>query len=313
MRPRSPAAGGGFFLCYSGALLGDDERRAIGRRIEIWVAAAVVLSALRILLTAGSLAGDASGMIDRKLIHMVWRSGEDTAVITRIAGLLLAVRAALPARRSRALAAVGAACAAMSFAWTGHAHATGDSWTVACVALHVVCAAFWIGALGPLAFLAQCADPRRAGAAASRFGRIALAVGGSPGARGDFRAVESPRACFRVVDQSVWLGDVREACVGRGSLEPRGIQQDQAHTAAVGGRRGRGPQFEAIDPRRDGARGTHTADHLGDHDLDRAAGARLITSPIACAISAVPCAGRRWRGGKRASDPPWYRARCGRR
>ena len=145
------AAGGGFFLCYSGALLGDDERRAIGRRIEIWVAAAVVLSALRILLTAGSLAGDASGMIDRKLIHMVWRSGEDTAVITRIAGLLLAVRAALPARRSPALAAVGAACAAMSFAWTGHAHATGDSWTVACVALHVVCAAFWIGALGPLA------------------------------------------------------------------------------------------------------------------------------------------------------------------
>jgi putative copper resistance protein D len=180
------AAGGGFFLCYSGALLGDDERRAIGRRIEIWVAAAVVLSALRILLTAGSLAGDASGMIDRKLIHMVWRSGEDTAVITRIAGLLLAVRAALPARRSPALAAVGAACAAMSFAWTGHAHATGDSWTVACVALHVVCAAFWIGALGPLAFLAQCADPRRAGAAASRFGRIALAVVGALALAGIF-------------------------------------------------------------------------------------------------------------------------------
>jgi putative copper resistance protein D len=170
------AAGGGFFLCYAGALLGDGERRAIGRRIEVWVAAAVALSALRILLTAGSLTGDASGMLDPKLIHMVWRSGEDTAVITRIAGLLLAVRAALPARRSPALAAVGGACAAMSFAWVGHAHATGDSWTVAGVALHVVCAAFWIGALGPLAFLARCAEPRRAGAAASRFGRAAVAA-----------------------------------------------------------------------------------------------------------------------------------------
>ncbi len=170
------AAGGAFFLCYSGDLLGDDERRAIGRGIEVWIAAAVGCSALRILLTAGSLAGDAAGMLDSKLIHMVWRSGEDSAVITRIAGLMLAVRAALPAKRSPALAAVGAACAATSFAWVGHAHATGDPWMVACVALHVVCAAFWVGALGPLAFLARRADPERAGAAATRFGRIALAA-----------------------------------------------------------------------------------------------------------------------------------------
>ena len=49
-------------------------------------------------VTAGSMTGDASGMFDSKLIHMVWRSGEDSAVITRIAGLLLAMRAALPAR-----------------------------------------------------------------------------------------------------------------------------------------------------------------------------------------------------------------------
>ncbi len=172
------AAGGALFLCYSGALLGADERRAIGRRIEAWVAAAVVLSALRLLVTAGSLADGAAGMFDTKLIHMVWRSGEDTAVITRIAGLLLAVRASLPARRSPALAAVGAVCAAMSFAWVGHAHATGDAWTVAWVALHVACAAFWIGALGPLAFLARSAEPQRAGAAAARFGTIAVGAVG---------------------------------------------------------------------------------------------------------------------------------------
>jgi putative copper resistance protein D len=144
------AAGGAFFVCYAGALLGTDERRAIGRGIEICAAAAVAFSALRILVTAGSMTGDATGMFDTKLIHMVWHSGEDSAVITRIAGLLL-----------------------------GHAHATGDPWTVACIALHVGCAAFWIGALGPLAFLARRADPRRAGAAASRFGQAAVAAVGA--------------------------------------------------------------------------------------------------------------------------------------
>ena len=171
------AAGGAFFLCYTGGVLDDGERRLIGRRIELCFIAAIAASVLRILVTAGSMTDGASGMFDAKLIHMVWHSGEDSAVITRIAGLLLAVRAAaLPARSARALAAVGGACAAMSFAWVGHAHATGAAWTVACVALHLVSAAFWIGALGPLALLARRADPRRVGAAAARFGTAALGV-----------------------------------------------------------------------------------------------------------------------------------------
>ncbi|HTB28087.1 MAG TPA: CopD family protein [Steroidobacteraceae bacterium] len=170
------AAGGAFFLCYAGGMLDDGERRLIGRRIERCFIAAVVASVLKILVTAGSLTDGGSGMFDPKLLHMVWHSGEDSAVITRIAGLLLAMRAVQPPRPSMALAAVGGACAAMSFAWVGHAHATGAVWTVACVALHLVSVAFWIGALGPLALLARGADPRRAGAAAARFGAAALAV-----------------------------------------------------------------------------------------------------------------------------------------
>lgn len=172
------AAGGALFLGYAGGLLDDRERRLIGRRIELCFIAAIASSVLRILVTAGSMTDGASGMFDPKLIHMVWHSGEDSAVITRIAGMLLAVRAALlPGRpSSRALAVVGGACAAMSFAWVGHAHATGAAWTVACVALHLVSAAFWIGALGPLALLARGADPRRVGEAAARFGAAALGV-----------------------------------------------------------------------------------------------------------------------------------------
>jgi copper resistance protein D len=180
------AAGGAFFLCYTGSILDVGERRTIGRRVEMCVAAAVAASALRILVTAGSMTGDASGMFDSKLIHMVWQSGEDSAVITRIAGLLLAVRAAMPARPSTALAAVGGACAAVSFAWVGHAHATGSFWTVAAIALHLVSAAFWIGALGPLSILVREGDPRRVGAAAARFGAAAVAAVGVLGVAGLF-------------------------------------------------------------------------------------------------------------------------------
>jgi putative copper export protein len=168
------AAGGAFFVCYTAGMLDAGERRIIARRIEMCVAAAVAASALRILVTAGSMTGDASGMFDSRLIHMVWHSGEDSAVITRIAGLLLAVRAALPPRPSWALAAAGGAAAAMSFAWVGHAHATGSFWTETCLALHLVSVAFWIGALGPLSLLARGVDPRRVGAAAARFGAAAL-------------------------------------------------------------------------------------------------------------------------------------------
>jgi putative copper resistance protein D len=170
------AAGGAFFLCYTRGMLDAGERRIIARRIEMYVGAAVAASVLRILVTAGSLTGDASGMFDSKLIHMVWHSGEDGAVITRMAGLLLAVGAAAAPRPSAALAAAGGAAAAMSFAWMGHAHATGSFWTETCIALHLVSVAFWIGALGPLSLLARGADPRRIGAVAARFGAAALAA-----------------------------------------------------------------------------------------------------------------------------------------
>jgi putative copper resistance protein D len=170
------AAGGAFFVCYTRGLLDAGERRILARRVEIYFAAAAAASVLRILVTAGSLSGDASGMFDSKLIHMVWHSGEDIAVITRMAGLLLAVRAAAAPRPSAALAAAGGAAAVMSFAWVGHAHATGSFWTETCVALHLVSVAFWIGALGPLSLLARGADPRRIGAIAARFGAAALAA-----------------------------------------------------------------------------------------------------------------------------------------
>jgi putative copper resistance protein D len=172
------AAGGAFFLAYAARMLDEHERRVIGKAVERWLIAAVVFSVFKILVTAGSLAEGLSGLFDSKLVHMVWHSGEDSAVVTRIAGLLLAVRAARSARPSMGLAAAGGATAAMSFAWVGHAHASGAAWTVATVALHLAGAAFWIGALGPLAYVARTAEPRRVGAVSARFGTAALVVVG---------------------------------------------------------------------------------------------------------------------------------------
>ncbi len=170
------AAGGALFLCYNRAAIEQAERRTIGRWLEVLLVAAAAASALRILVNAASLSGDVSGMLDSSLIHLVWQSGESSAAITRIAGLLLCVRAVLTVRPSTALAAAGGASAAMSFAWVGHAQASGAAWTAAGMAWPRAGAAFWGGARGPLALSARHGNARRAGAAAARFGALALAA-----------------------------------------------------------------------------------------------------------------------------------------
>ena len=181
------SAGGVMFLCYSRALLGAKDEHAMLRHIEIGVMLAVLASALRIMVSAGSLAGAASGMFDPSLVHLVWHSGEDGAVILRVAGLLLAVQAlgargGAPGRGAprlasgTAFAVIGACCAALSFAWVGHAHATRSWWVEGSMAVHLVAAAFWIGALVPLSQLAKHGDPARLAAPAARFGSAAMAV-----------------------------------------------------------------------------------------------------------------------------------------
>jgi putative copper export protein len=176
------AAGGIFFLGYSRSLLEPPDRLAIARPLGILVAVAIAASAARVLITAGSMSEDAAGMLDARLLAMVWHGGEGRAAGLRTGGLLLAIPVLVRAGRPGWVAIVGAAVAATSFAWVGHARAAAQAAASARAAaplllsVHVLAVAFWLGALGPLAIEARRRAPRELGAVAARFGRIAMAV-----------------------------------------------------------------------------------------------------------------------------------------
>jgi copper resistance protein D len=170
------AAGGVFFLSYAGSLLDQVDRLAARRLVQILVAASLIASVTRILVTAGSMSGDASGMLDAGLVRMIWHTGEGRAITVRAAGLLLALPAVFRHGRPGVLTLAGAAGAATSFAWVGHAHTTASGWPILLIGIHLLGAAFWLGALGPLLLLARHNDPRRIASAAARFGTAAAAA-----------------------------------------------------------------------------------------------------------------------------------------
>jgi copper resistance protein D len=168
------AAGGIFFLAYTRSLVEPLERRAIVRLLCILIAVGIAASAARVLLTAASIAEDAAGMLDARLLAMVWHGGEGRAATLRVAGLLLALPTLARGGHGPWLAIPGGAVAATSFAWVGHAHAAAQAATPLLLGVHVLAAAFWLGALGPLTIAARCHEPRALGAVAVRFGRIAM-------------------------------------------------------------------------------------------------------------------------------------------
>jgi putative copper resistance protein D len=170
------AAGGVFFLAYTRSLLEPADRLAIARPLGMLVAVALVASAMRVLLTAASMSDAAAGMLDTRLLAMVWLGGEGRAAALRAGGLLLAVPALARDGRAGWFAIAGAVLAATSFAWVGHAQAATQAATPFLVGVHVLAVAFWLGALAPLAIAARRREPRELGRVAARFGRIAMAV-----------------------------------------------------------------------------------------------------------------------------------------
>ena len=171
------AAGAVFFTIYCAALLRDQQRGLIRRLVVILVGVAAAATVVRILLLAGSMSGEPSGMIDGTFASMILRAGEGWASGVRIAGLalILFVISAKPAFRGPAI--VGAIVASTSFAWVGHIHRlTPSTAPRLLLCLHLVCAAFWIGALPPLFIIAAGTNEAQIAAAAARFGKSALRV-----------------------------------------------------------------------------------------------------------------------------------------
>jgi putative copper resistance protein D len=173
------ASGGILFLAYSDALIQESAAR-IRRLIRRLLIVSALASGAKILGTAGSMSGDASGLFDPDLVGMVVQAGEGKASLIRLVGLMLMIPALGAHRRPPPAALIGSLMAATSFAWVGHVHALAIAWLpTTVIAVHLLGAAFWLGALGPLLIVASDADLPRVAATAARFGAAALFVVGA--------------------------------------------------------------------------------------------------------------------------------------
>ena len=107
------------------------------------------------------------------MLCMVIGGGEGTAGLLRAGGLAALCAGLIGSRGHLALLVTGVLLVAVSFATLGHVHAHHRVALSAVLVLHLVGAAFWLGALWPLARL-LARDPRRAAPVVARFSRLAV-------------------------------------------------------------------------------------------------------------------------------------------
>jgi putative copper export protein len=145
--------------------------------VGLCVAAAILASAVRILIVAGSMADGATGMFDEAMVRMVLQAGEARATGIRIVGLLFTGITLVTARPRSMLAPMGAVIAATSFVWIGHTWAVKTGYVlIALLGLHLLSVAFWLGALVPLLIITRENDLLRTAAIVARFGNAAVGV-----------------------------------------------------------------------------------------------------------------------------------------
>jgi copper transport protein len=170
------AAGGVLFHWLIGRDLGHldwPDRRAL-----VGLAALGLLAALLGIGIEGALLADAPG--SGFLSAGLWTLGESTSLglsLTIAAIALVALILAFEAAGGRMLflAPPAALSALASLALTGHALTAGPLWLTASILLiHVLLAAFWLGALGPLWLAARRRTPDEALRLLRRFSTAAL-------------------------------------------------------------------------------------------------------------------------------------------
>jgi copper resistance protein D len=170
------AAGAVFFLGYAAGHLANPELLKIRRLVLALAVLATAAAAVHVALTAGSMSGETAGMWDGSLVRMVWQAGEGRTLEIRVIGLALAAFT-MRLHRPGGWGLLGAAMAATSFAWTGHAQALSPrALPVLLLGAHLLGVAFWLGALAPLDWVARQGDTPRIAAAAERFSAVAVFV-----------------------------------------------------------------------------------------------------------------------------------------
>lgn len=150
--------------------------RYLRRLTLVLIIVGVVGTLAGFLVGCAQLTGDAAGMFDAEIRGLLWDTSLGTTVWMRLLGAALLVLGALSTGRLQFSGLAGALLIIPSFAATGHV-ADADAWLLnAALAVHLVGAAMWIGALMPLRRLLAAGGDRLADAAAAAqaFGSLAV-------------------------------------------------------------------------------------------------------------------------------------------
>ncbi|MEM7743991.1 MAG: CopD family protein [Pseudomonadota bacterium] len=165
------------FILLALSSLDDSDRAHVVRVGVISALVAVVLSALRLPVSASYLMGGSwAGAFDPMILTLVAESPLGTSVAVRTLGLVLTLALLFRHRAALPLAATGSFVAALSFGLRGHVLEEPRVILAALVTVHILCLGLWIAALPPLMRAARVHDPVTAGTIAHEFGTKAIWV-----------------------------------------------------------------------------------------------------------------------------------------
>jgi putative copper resistance protein D len=168
------AAGTAIFSALFGRLLARSEERLRRIGVVAGVAAGLLVMA-HYALEAGRMSGDLTGVTDPTLQSLVLHSSASTALLLRLAGLLLIVIGVLRrAPSANSLALIGAVLVLLAFTWVGHTTTYSPRRVLAVLLwFHLAIVAFWFGALLPLHAISALESPATVSPIVERFSSIA--------------------------------------------------------------------------------------------------------------------------------------------
>src|SRR5690606_33707681 len=177
------AAGSAMALLFVAGGTDPSVRNRIRRGLLAAAGLGIGAAALGPGLQGGLLAGlPAHAILEPDPWRIGWTSSAGPSAVVTIAGLaLLATGLRMRPGAVRLLAvAIGLTAATGGLLLSGHAAATDPRWlTAPAWALHLLAAAFWVGALWPLLVVLRAEPPVTAARVLRRFSRLAVAaVGG---------------------------------------------------------------------------------------------------------------------------------------
>jgi len=167
--------GGAGLVLFRIAMAGHARiEEVVSRRlIAIGAIVGTLVTLLRFGVQAAQLSGDLAGMVDRAMLEILWSTSAGTVVEMRLAGFALLLLASFRIRWGNWIGLLGALLVLWSFAFVGHATRVDEVGVSALLLIHLMTAAFWIGALRPLYIASSAYQPRDAAGIAHRFGVMA--------------------------------------------------------------------------------------------------------------------------------------------